>query len=145
MISQNKENILKQVTERVMHDKITQASNKKIPLETIISDTIYHERRRLSSEKKKKSVIRATQYWKKIGKKISGTSAEQEKQEILKEIINIFLTEILGNFDPKVYKFTTKVLPISLSVLLNAFSPKIWFSHFPKLPDLSDRLLISVK
>ena len=140
MRPEDKDEVLNRLIERVMQSKLSKASSKTTQLDTVIGDTIYYERQRLEAEKKKRR-IQALQYWKKASKKLS-SSSEEEKEKMLREMVNFFSQEIVGNFNPKVYRFTTKVLPIALSILLNAISPKILFSHFPKLPDLSERLLI---
>ena len=139
MKSEHKEWIMQEVVKRVLNDKVVKTS--KMPLETIIHDTIYHEKKRLDQEKRSKRTLQESQYWKKLHKKmLSGN--EEEKKNLIQEIISRFAHEIVGNFNPKVYSFSTKILPIGLSILLNTISPGVLFSHFPKLPDVSDRLII---
>jgi len=137
--AEHKEAVISEVIRRITVEKIQNAD--KIPLETIIADTIYHERKRLENGKTTKKAMPAILYWKKMNKRLIHAS-EAEKQAMLQELSQNFVREIIGNFNPKVYQFATKALPILLNILLNAMSPRIFSSHFPHWPELSDRLLV---
>ena len=141
MKPEDKPKVLQQVIDRIFHAQMAALAKKHVSLDTIINDTIYHERQRLESAKRCRANAQNMQYWKKINKRLLHAS-EAEKQEILKEIITLFADEIVGNFNPKVYRFATKILPIFFNVLLNTISPKVLFSHFPKLPDIAERIII---
>ena len=136
---EHKDKVFETVVNRIIEKKIANAI--KIPLETIINDTIYYERKRLDNEKKGRKKKQEIQYWKKVNKDLINAS-QSEKEELLRKITEGFVTEIIGNFSPKVYKFTTKTLPILLSIFLNTMSPKTIFANFPRLPDVSDTLII---
>lgn len=57
-------------------------------------------------------------------------------------MIQRFVNEIVGNFSDKVYKFTTRVIPPTFSLLLNTLTPRSLLSHLPKFPDISERIII---
>ncbi len=141
MRAEDKARVVEEVIRRVWTEKIEDAQKGKTPLHTVINDTVYHERNRLSAEKKSKTVRQSKQYWKRVNKELLSASEEKQK-EILKELVTLFTKEIVGNFNDNVYKFATGVLPVGLSVLLNTISPRVLISHFPRLPDISDRVII---
>ena len=90
-----KEQVLNLVIKRITEAKIHAASNSEISLETIINDTIYHERNRLKDEKKNRQVTQAKQYWKRVNKQLIHAS-EKEKEKLLTEIATLFADEIVG-------------------------------------------------
>ena len=46
--------------------------------------------------------------------------SDEERREVLREIVTAFAREVLGHFDPRVHAFATKAVPFGLSALLHA-------------------------
>lgn len=141
MKTEDVERILEEVISRVLQENIMKAFEGKLPLDRIINDTIYHERRRLESEKKTKLQKQETAYWRQVNRRLLNAS-EEEQKKILKEIIARFACEIVGHFNPKVYNFVTRAASGTVSALINLLSPGVWLSHFPHFADLSKLLLV---
>ncbi|WP_372370579.1 1-acyl-sn-glycerol-3-phosphate acyltransferase [Candidatus Uabimicrobium sp. HlEnr_7] len=137
MKPEHKEDVCHDVVERVFEAQMQRVQRGEVLLETIINDTIYHEKKRLHADPDKK----ALKYWKSVNKRFL-LADRKEQESILKELIKIFIDEIVGHFDEKVYRFSTNILPVGLGILLNTISPRVLLSKFPRLPDLRDSLLI---
>jgi len=120
IFSKNKDKILKEIVQRVLFEK---ASNSK-QLDEVISDTAYNEIERLKKYRHKtKSEKKAFSYWKKVNK-ILLNNLDGEKIKTLENIANFYVKDIMGNFNPKVYVFTTKLIPLLLSILFRSISRK---------------------
>ncbi|MBI3726527.1 1-acyl-sn-glycerol-3-phosphate acyltransferase [bacterium] len=111
-------------------------------VEAAVADTIYHERRRLEKEKPSRSRDAALRSWDDRKRRLVSESDEQTKRELLSEIATDFAREVLGNFDPRVYHYSTKLLPLMLSGLLNATSPTRILKNLPELPSVKDRVIV---
>jgi glycerol-3-phosphate O-acyltransferase len=138
---EDKERVLEEMISRVLQEKVQSAFQKKASLETMINETIYHERRRLETNKMSKAQKCELLYWKKVNKRLLNAS-EEEQKKLLKELITRFAEEIIGRFNSKVYYLVTKIVPLGVSLLLNLLSPRIWFSHFPHIPKLADCIIV---
>jgi len=115
---EDKERVGVEVTQRVL-DHWTQGTDA---VEHALFDTIYEERRRLESEKKRSRAKKEGAFYNRIRHEALKASPERQK-ELLKEIIGFFVEEVTGHFDPRVYEVATRVVPPALSVLLNSVSP----------------------
>ena len=92
-------------------------------LEALVNDTLYHERRRLERERGGDARIAEDHaFYHRVQKRLRHASA-RDLRELLDQIALRFAAEIVGNFDDRVYKFSTTVIPTGLSVLLTAMSP----------------------
>lgn len=136
--------VIEEIISRICADIIKHSH--QIPLETVINDTIYLEKKRLGEAKPSRANTHAIKYWKQITRELKETlhlpQGLEVQKKLLETLVRSFAQNIVGNFNPKVYHFTTKALPILLNLLLNAISPRIIFSHFPHRPDLSERLIV---
>ena len=88
-----------------------------LTIDNIIHDTIYLEKKRLKSKKRTKNVRIDIAFWQRIEKRFYADS-EAEKEEILREIIANYATEIAGGYSPKVYGFAKRILPYLLKAIL---------------------------
>ena len=115
---EDKDRVGVEVTQRVLSHWTRDAD----AVEHALFDTIYEERRRLEREKKRSRKKREGAFYGRIYHEALKTSPERQK-EMLKEIIQFFVEEVTGHFDPRVYELATRVIPPALSVLLNTVSP----------------------
>ncbi len=92
-------------------------------LESLLSKTIYLEKRRSKNNKWKVDPEDELKYWSSLGielNKITSEGADQEAYlELLKRIINRYDEEIVGTFKPKTFRFASKFLNIFFKRLLN--------------------------
>src|SRR5438128_331609 len=117
-------------------------------MDVAIAETIYHERRRIEKEKASRKRDARFRKWDQRCRALFDTQAASPageapspkalvaKKELLEEIARDFASEILGNFDPRVYRFSTRLVPHLLSGLLNAFSPTRLVKSFPEMPSV---------
>jgi glycerol-3-phosphate O-acyltransferase len=92
-------------------------------LEGLVNDTLYHERRRLERDRKEPRSAADAAFYARVQKRLRHASL-RDLRELLDEIALRFASEIVGNFDDRVYKLSTTVVPTALSLLLSAMSPR---------------------
>ncbi|MCC6995078.1 MAG: 1-acyl-sn-glycerol-3-phosphate acyltransferase [Deltaproteobacteria bacterium] len=96
---------------------------EEVGLEALVNDTLYHERRRLERDRGgDPRNADDSAFYHRIQKRLRHASA-RDLREMLDQIALRFASEIVGNFDDRVYKLSTTVVPTGLSVLLTAMSP----------------------
>ncbi len=115
--------VVTEVKSRVLAAAVKQAAKPGgVPLAVLINDTLYHERKRLHAHRDVPEHASDVAFWSEI-KAALGKANEPQQRELLQRIIDRYVEEILGNFNPAVYDLSTKVLPRALPLLLNAMSP----------------------
>jgi glycerol-3-phosphate O-acyltransferase len=92
-------------------------------LETVINDTLYHERRRLDREARDASTRTQLAFYRGVQRRLRQAST-RDLRALLDELTQNFADEIAGNFDERVYRVATRVIPPGLALLLTATSPK---------------------
>ncbi|MCC6750990.1 MAG: 1-acyl-sn-glycerol-3-phosphate acyltransferase [Deltaproteobacteria bacterium] len=124
MRPQDRERIQVEVVTRVVDRYVAEA--RRAPdghLETLINDTLYHERRRLEREnRKKKSTQAQLAFYQGIQRRLRHASP-RDLRALLDELATAFVAEVVGNFNERVYQLSTRLIPSGLSVLLTAASP----------------------
>jgi len=132
-----------EIRNRVVSRKIQESvARKDAALEYLINETLFHEQDRVRKESKKNKLKDVdARFYKRIRKELAHAS-EREKIELLSRVVTHFVEEILGNFNPGVYKFATSVLPPGLSVILNGISPRVILKNFPNLPSVQSNLVV---
>lgn len=103
-----REQLVRQVVERVVE-------SSQDPL-FYLNDAAYHEIKRLESSRKKKDQERLAE-WQRLARGI-GRMSQAERVEKLRELASDYAWDVAGNFDPRVYKASTKVLPGLVTGLL---------------------------
>ncbi len=111
------------------------------PLGEVISDTIYHERLRLEDAPNDERARADRAFLARLRHELPhATTALQ--QVLLREIVERYLAEITGHFDPRVYSFATRVLPYGLSGIMQKFSPRGFLDQLRGSSQLDDHLLL---
>lgn len=125
-----------EVRSRVLEACIAQAKHADgVPLDVLINDTLYHEKKRLESDKSSASRTSDIVFWDQVKRRL-GRASELQQRSLLEKIIDRFTQEILGHFEPWVYDMSTAVLPRVLPLLLNATSPtRLATGGMPSLGD----------
>ena len=103
-----RETIVREVVERVV-ESVTD------PL-FALNDAAFCEIKRLESSKKRKDVERLSE-WQRLARSI-GRMTQAERVEKVRELATDYAWDVAGNFDPRVYKASTKLLPPLVTGLL---------------------------
>ncbi len=112
----DRERLLAEVERRVVARKVAEAAaGGDASLEYVLNDVAYCEIRRLEAGRKHGAVER----WRDLSRRLLGMT-EHEKREELRNLVRHYGRDVVGNFDPRVYRFATGVGPSLLGFL---FSP----------------------
>lgn len=122
-------------------DRTVAAARSSLDLEAAISDTLYHERRRLERAKHDARFKADSAFYQKLQRRLRHAS-DADLRHLLDQIPRRFAAEIVGNFDDNVYKLSTTVVPTGLSLLLGAMTPKSFTSLSSLRRGLSDHMRI---
>ena len=109
--------------------------------EDALLETIYHERRRLESEKDKTRCRREQVFYDELQRRL--VQANGDRRRLLAEVIERFIDEVMGHFDQRVYRLATAVVPAGLSLLLNSVTPLRLLETLQGSSPLLDQLIIS--
>ena len=125
MRSEDRERVQVEVSHRVVERCVDQA--RKGPdgmLQMVVNDTLYHERRRLErADPRSPRTKTELAFYKSVRRRVKDGSEENLRQ-VLDEVVRRFVSEVVGNFDDRVYRLSTTVVPTGLSLLLNTISPR---------------------
>jgi glycerol-3-phosphate O-acyltransferase len=109
----DREKLLAEVERRVVARRIFEAkAGGDASLEYVLNDVAYSEIKRL--EKGKNGAER----WRDLSRRLL-TMTEEDKQAELRNLVRHYGHDVVGNFDPRVYRFATGVGPSILGVLFN--------------------------
>ncbi len=124
MRPEDRERIQVEVAQRVVDRSMKRAKGASEGfLQTLVNDTIYHELRRLDHENPRKALTKAQRaYYLGVRRKLVD-AADTNQRQLLDEMARRFVAEVVGNFDQRVYRLSTTLIPTGLSVLFNAMSP----------------------
>lgn len=81
-----------------------------------LNDAAYHETRRLDGSRRKKDQ-EALERWRGLAKRL-GRMSPGERKQALRELANEYCEDIAGNFDPRVFKISTRLVPSLVTTLL---------------------------
>ncbi|MCP4447515.1 MAG: hypothetical protein GY811_19560 [Myxococcales bacterium] len=113
--------IVDEVSSRIVNDHLRLAQDSPDEsLEYVLNEVAFAEIQRLqksSSKNDKKRLAR----WHDLAHRL-GQMSEFDKRKELESIVRYHAQDIAGNFNPKVFRFTTDILPPALSFLLNPIS-----------------------
>ena len=136
MRAEHKDQVRSEVTARI----VSRIAADPAALNEVLSDTLYHERRRLEKERY------ATEsgdvgFWRAASKRLVASSTSGQR-DLLSEVVTRFVNEIMGHFDPRVYSMATRVLPTGLGALLNSLDPRRVFRNDVKQAGLREHVII---
>ena len=103
-----REDIVRTVVSRVV-------LSTKDPL-LALNDAAYHETKRLETSKRPDEQ-RELAEWQRLARSL-GRASDGERRERLGEIVERYGWDVAGNFDPRVFKVSTKLLPPIVTYLL---------------------------
>src|SRR6185503_18198948 len=82
----------------------------------ILNDACYHETRRLDGSRKPKDVERLEE-WRALARRLGKSDAAERRAE-LERLAGYYADDIAGNFDPRVFKMSTRLVPALVTSLL---------------------------
>ena len=131
--------IVADVERRVVADRVDSAARAKdTSLEYVLNDVAYQEIRRLERGLATKEERKGLGAWRDLARRL-GRMSDAEKRDRLARIVAEYTHDVLGNFNPRVYRFATSLLPPLLSGLL---SPGSIAQGLSSLGDLSGKVVI---
>ncbi len=117
-----RESIIETVCRRTVAEKVMEANEGRgAQLEYILNEAAFHEIERLVKYGADEAVgeVGNLGFWRSVARRV-GTAGEGEKRRLLEDIVRSYGQDVAGNFDPRVYEVSNKVLPVALSLLFSA-------------------------
>ncbi|HRC57535.1 MAG TPA: 1-acyl-sn-glycerol-3-phosphate acyltransferase, partial [Kofleriaceae bacterium] len=112
----DRERLLAEVERRVVSRQVAASkTGAESSLEYVINDVCFSETKRLESSGNSAQAER----WRDLSRRLLSMS-EQEKQAELRQLVGHYSRDVVGSFNPKVYRFITGLAP---SILGFVFSP----------------------
>ena len=112
-----RERLLAEVERRVVARRVAESrAGGDASLEYVLNDVAYCEIRRLEASGAGDAAV---QRWRDLSRRLL-TMAEPDKEEELRSLVRHYGRDVVGNFDPRVYRFATGVAPPLLGFV---FSP----------------------
>jgi glycerol-3-phosphate O-acyltransferase len=130
-----REQILDLVHRRIMDARVA-ASRRggDDSLEYVLNDVVFSEMRRLD-----KASDPGSQRWRDLANRLLRMS-EAEKRAELDSLVHYYCRDIVGNFNPRVFRFASGVLPPAMSFLLSPV--KSWRQGIAALTEASRHIYI---
>ncbi len=137
--NQDQDRIVGEVQRRIVRRYVAAArAGEESSLEYVLNDVAYCELRRLGNPSGR-AAHRNVQRWRDLAHQLR-TMSEKEKTDRLDSLAEHYTRDVVGNFNPKVYRFSNEILPRALSFV---FSPvKSVREGLEALGDLGDRIQI---
>jgi glycerol-3-phosphate O-acyltransferase len=101
------------IVAEVVRREMAAKGRSEAAIELAINDVAFHEIARLEGDKTKAPRLKE---WLEVYRTL-GRRPEEEKAKILRDLATGYACDIVGNFDPRVYRFATGVVPRGLSAL----------------------------
>lgn len=115
--NRDRERVLAEVERRVVEERVAAAARGgDHSLEYVLNDVVYWELQRLE-----KSGGPALERWRELARRLVHMS-ESEKEAELRALVRHYGKDVVGNFDPRVYRFATTVMPRALGFLMSPVS-----------------------
>ncbi|MBK6532522.1 MAG: hypothetical protein IPF99_23905 [Deltaproteobacteria bacterium] len=110
-------------------------------LGAVINETLYHERRRLQGAPDDERSRADGAFHARVRRDLPHATPARQRA-LVREIVARYVGEITGHFDPRVYRFATRVLPYALSGLMQRFSPSALLGELRGASQLDEHLLL---
>lgn len=131
-----------EVTSRVLAQNVQMARQSGgMPLENLLNDTLYNERKRLEREPSSSVRDHDIAFWNEVSKTL-GRASEEQVKDLARRVIERYVFEIMGEFDETFYRLTTKILPMGLVALLNGVSPRRLLGGAKAFPRVEDSIRV---
>jgi glycerol-3-phosphate O-acyltransferase len=115
--------------------------SKDLSLEVIINDAVYQEQERLRGDKSKEGKEQK-RFWSQVAGEFHRVT-DKEREDILARIVDMYVAEIMGYFNPVLYSLAGRIIPWGLKVILSRFSPVNFLRWMSSRLNLEENLIIS--
>lgn len=138
----DRDRIVAEVERRIVTEIVTAAAKggadvgDSRSLEYVLNDVAYSELKRLGGRRDRSSTKQA-QRWRDLATQL-GRMSEVEKRRRLEDLVHHHASDIVGNFNPRVYRFANDLLPPALGLLFTPASS--WRDGMQALSQLSGRI-----
>ena len=134
----DRDRIVEEVARRIVEERVEAARRGgDASLEYVLNEVAYCEMNRLSDNSTRKSRARYNQ-WHQLAVAL-GTMSETDKRDKLRELATHYARDVVGNFNPRVYKFASGLLPTALGL---AFTPLDASDGFSGMARLAERVQV---
>jgi len=114
----DRERVLAEVTRRVVGRLVARAAGGgDDSLEYVLNDVCVSEIKRLEAARRHDDTAR----WRDLAGRL-GAMTDADKRRELERLVDHYGHDVVGNFDPRVYRFATKVLTPGVGFLMSPFS-----------------------
>jgi glycerol-3-phosphate O-acyltransferase len=104
------------IVEDVVAREMAEKGRSEATMELAVNDTAFHEIARLEFGRKNKAKL---EEWVELYRTL-GRRSPEEKERVLRGLVNRYAWDVVGNFDPKVYRLATNVVPRGLELLFKS-------------------------
>ena len=108
-----RDDVVREVADRVVH----RHQGSRESLELTLNEVAYHESRRLEAQRDHEAK-EGLGYWRGLLRRI-GRMNNTEKLNVLREITTKMTRDVAGNFDPRVYHFSERIVPKLLTGVMS--------------------------
>lgn len=134
----DRDRIVAEVQRRILAQQIERAERGGEGLEYVLNDVVYSELKRLGG-RKDRSGQRQAQRWRDLALEL-GHMSEAAKRARLTELVRHYASDIVGNFNPRVYRFANDLLPPALGLIFTRASG--WRGGITEMGRLSGRIQV---
>lgn len=139
-LNAEREPMLAEVEQRIIAKRLQAAERGgDDSLEYVLNDVAYSEMRRLEKSSGREA-RRQLQRWRDLSNRLLRMS-EADKRAELSSLVSYYCKDIVGNFNPRVFRFATNVLPPAMSFLLSPVGN--WREGLAALTEASTRVEIA--
>lgn len=140
MRKEDKVKVGSEVVARVVEGALKRSAGDAEVAETV-NESLYHELERLRKGGDGEKVRGERAFYMGLRKELPKAGSVAQRG-MLTGIVERYVEEITGNFNPVVYEAATRVLPIGLTALLNGLSPRRLARNFGQMPSLDRQIVI---
>ena len=113
--NEDRDLIVQTVAHRVLDARVEAARDGgDASLEYVLNDVAYQEMLRLSGKSDRKNRKRYGE-WHQLAARL-GQMSEAEKRDELRDLAVYYARDVVGNFNPRVHRFTSRILPTALGL-----------------------------
>jgi glycerol-3-phosphate O-acyltransferase len=137
-----REYVRREVIRRTLEDQKEWISRSRdLSLEVAINDAVYQELERLKGEKPSRENEAQTRFWRKVAGEFHRVD-ESGREAILARIVDMYVDEIMGYFNPVLHSVAARVIPWGLKAILSRVSPASFLRWVGDRLDLEENLTL---
>ena len=110
--------IAAEVMERVREHVLGRTAGTGPGLESVLFETVYHEQQRLLQGEDEPRAAQDRDFLRELRHDLARADTSQ-LERLLSRVLRHYVEEISGHFDPRVYRFATRAVPLALGALLH--------------------------